>query len=721
MTPVFGSQSADARAAGAGDRVCRVLVTDLDGTLLGGSAAARGRLRAVLAAHPEITVVFATGRGLSSVQDILRRDPLVPGPRWIIGDVGASVVDTTDMSHLDVLEERLRAGWPGTSPVRAALDRFPQLVFQSGVQQEGRCSYYLRPEHLAREITDVVAQLGCRWTYSAGRYFDVLPSGASKGNALELLARKLRWPMTSVLVAGDSLNDLSLFLLGAHGVIVGNAEPALRARVPELPAVRRPESVGAEAIVETVCDLGWMERPRPVVIGYHRPPVRWAGGSWGQPSSPNGILPTLRSVLDPAVPGSGAALDAVWATALAGDTNPDPAGHETGLPLAFLPIAAGQWAGYFHRACKETLWPVLMSQPDRMRFDPSAWADYETVNTAFADHISAHAGQGATVWLHDYNLWLVPARLHAMRPDLRVGLFHHTPFPIPSIFARLPVARQIRTSLACLDWAGFHTDAFADNFHDALAGAPRIPATGVHPLGIDRAAVETLARNRTALLSGPEPRSGIEDGSSEMLVLCVERLDYAKAPVQKIHALRRLFDQHPQLRGRLRLRLICPPPEPGLRAYDTTRTQLETAITELNTAHATPGWQPVQYIPRSLPFTDLIDHYIAADVFWVTSLADGMNLTAKEYIATQHATGRHGTLVLSRYAGAATQLAPAAVLTDPHSPHDLTCDLHQALTMPAAERHARMTHLARLLGDHSPTQWAQQILTSIRIAGGAPS
>jgi trehalose-6-phosphate synthase len=290
---------------------------------------------------------------------------------------------------------------------------------------------------------------------------------------------------------------------------------------------------------------------------------------------------------------------------------------------------------------------------------------------------------------------------------LRVGLFHHTPFPPPVVFARIPAADQIRTSLACLDWAGFHTDTFARHFQHLFTDSPRSPRTGVHPLGIDRQAVETLARARAPLQ---------HDEKRHMLVLSVERLDYTKAPVQKIHALAALLEARPDLRGRLRFRLICAPPEPGLRAYDTTRTDLEQAINTLNHVWRTGGWEPIDYIPRALSFTEVVDHYLTADVFWVTSLADGMNLTAKEFIAAQAGTGRHGVLILSHHTGAASQLGSAALLTDPHSLHNLTETLHRALTMTPQQRQAHTAQLARLLDDDNPSTWARRILTAIRNA-----
>ncbi|GAB2727005.1 HAD-IIB family hydrolase [Kitasatospora kifunensis] len=679
----------------------KILVTDLDGTLLGGDRADRRRLRAALDRHPEVAVVFATGRGLSSVREVLR-DPLVPRPRWIIADVGASVIDGADLAPVEALQRRLRSGWPGARRVRAALRRLPGLAYQHGVVQSGRCSFHLRPEHLTHEITDAVQALGCGWLYSADRYFDVLPPGASKGNALAALAAEQHWPMDSVLVAGDSRNDLSLFGLGAHGVIVGNAEPALREAVPEDDTVHRPDRPGAAGILTVLQNLGWVERDYPLVIGYHRPPVHWSPDGWRPPASPNGILPTLSALL-------GANPQALWATAAVLEPDVPPAQlerHDTGLPLSFVPLSPAQWAGYFHRACKETLWPVLMSQPGRLRFDPDAWGHYREVNARFAEHISARAAPGATVWLHDYNLWLVPGLLRPARPDLRVGLFHHTPFPPPDLFAALPTAAEIRASLACLDWAGFHTETFAEHFRQALAGAPGMPRVGVHPLGIDRDAIAALARAR-------RPRADPPNGP---LVLSVERLDYAKAPVQKVEAIAALLARRPQLRGRLRFRLVCPPPEAGITSHEATRQLLERRIAEVNHAWARDGWQPIEYLPRGLPFTEVIDHYLAADVFWVTSLQDGMNLTAKEYIAAQHAAGRSGVLVLSRHAGAAAALGSAALLTDPHSPADLADTLHRALTLTPEERRARLERLADLLGHHHPAHWAADITTAIREA-----
>ncbi|MFB7470049.1 HAD-IIB family hydrolase [Kitasatospora sp. NPDC056184] len=235
----------------------RILVTDLDGTLLGGSPDQRRRLRDALVRRPEVVPVFATGRGLASVREVLA-DPLVPRPRWIIADVGATVVDGADFTPVDSLQEQLRTGWPGTERVRAALRRFPALVYQRDVVQDGRCSYHLAPHHLTEELTAAVEALGCAWVYSGERYFDVLPPDASKGNAVRALAGKLGWRPDEILVAGDSLNDLSLYGLGAHAVVVGGAEPALLTALAADPGVHRPDEPGAAGIQAALEALGWL-------------------------------------------------------------------------------------------------------------------------------------------------------------------------------------------------------------------------------------------------------------------------------------------------------------------------------------------------------------------------------------------------------------------------------------------------------------------------------
>lgn len=237
-----------------------------------------------------VSAAKATGRGLPAVREALR-DPLLPRPRWIIADRGhcprrcRPVPGRAAPNRAPRRLARYQAG--------ARRDRHvPALTYQDDVAQDGRCSFYLHPDQLTAEITDAVSTLGCRWIYSAGRYFDVLPYGASKGSALVALAQQQGWSVDSMLVAGDSLNDLPLFTLGAHGVIVGNAEPALAAAVPAEDAVHRPTLPGAAGVLEALRNLGWIKSRYRLVIGYHCPPVSWTPErGWQNPRVPTASCP----------------------------------------------------------------------------------------------------------------------------------------------------------------------------------------------------------------------------------------------------------------------------------------------------------------------------------------------------------------------------------------------------------------------------------------------
>lgn len=244
-------------------------------------------------------------------------------------------------------------------------------------------------------------------------------------------------------------------------------------------------------------------------------------------------------------------------------------------------------------------------QPKRMHFDSAAWARYRTVNERFAHHIAKTAVPGATVWLHDYNVWLVPGLLRAARRDLKIRSVSSHAISATRNLRHFATAPEIRTSLRCLDWAGIHTSTFADRFSHAVGDPPRPPRVGVHPLGIDRKSIEALARTRAA---HRQPATG-------PLVVSIERLDYIKAPLEKIEAIATLPSRCPELRGHLRFRLVCAPPEPGITAYETTRQALERRITQINQTWSVGHWQPIEYLPHTLSFAKVIDSYLAADVF----------------------------------------------------------------------------------------------------------
>jgi hydroxymethylpyrimidine pyrophosphatase-like HAD family hydrolase len=337
-----------------------VLATDLDGTFLAGSPAARALLAEVLARRDAL-LIFVTGRGLESVRPLLA-DPSVPRPRYVIADVGATVWDVDAQRPVQPLQAQLEAPWPGDQAVVEALAPFGGLRRQE-VPQEHRCSFLADVRQVSPELRDVVEALGCELLFSAGRYLDVLPAGVSKGRSLQALLRHLGVAEERVMVAGDTLNDLSLFRTGLKGVVVGAAEPALVEAARGLERTLVAEAPGAEGIVQGLLHhglLGELEVPaapqeRPgegaqLVMVYHRLPfeeVRRGGKlQRRRPKSPNGIIPSLLQLFSDGRAGAWIAWS-LQASRDPDDFDPvvavDPEGYPNlSAAQAGLPVVAGQ-------------------------------------------------------------------------------------------------------------------------------------------------------------------------------------------------------------------------------------------------------------------------------------------------------------------------------------------------------------------------------------------
>ncbi|MCZ7665258.1 MAG: HAD family hydrolase [Thermoleophilia bacterium] len=229
-----------------------ILATDLDGTLLGGSEDDRRRLTDTMEAEPSFQVIFLTGRNLETVRPYLD-DPLVPTPAYIVSDVGATVVSGKDLKPIQPLQNELDRAWPGCTAVERVLRPFPFLERQD-VPQERRCSYHIADERsITRELLLAVESIGCSALFSAGRYLDVLAEGVSKGTTLLKLIDLEKLDPASILVAGDSLNDLSMFETGLKGVVVGNGEAGLKQAVSEMSSVFVARRTGAGGLLQALC------------------------------------------------------------------------------------------------------------------------------------------------------------------------------------------------------------------------------------------------------------------------------------------------------------------------------------------------------------------------------------------------------------------------------------------------------------------------------------
>lgn len=741
-----------------------LLATDLDGTFLAGDPEDRLSLYQTIAAHPEIKLAYVTGRSLEAVLPLLA-DPTLPQPDYIIADVGATLVHGDSLQPIQPLQSVVDARWPGESQVASVIEPFG--LERQDVPQARRCSYFCTPEQAAnpalREIAD---ELGCDLLYSAELYLDFLPKGVNKGSSLQALADWLELSHDQVLAAGDTLNDLSMLSASFHGVCVGQSETALLEATANHSRTLHASRPGCGGILEAFAHFGFLgehgiaaerrQAAQPgkaeLVMVYHRLPYEEYRNAAGKlqrrrPTSPNGIIPTLLSFFGDGRPGSWVA----WAVHEDGDEPFDS--HTTvdaerypKLTAARVKLSKEEVDIFYKRFSKEAFWPTLHTFWERATFNEDDWQVFLKVNRAFAERTALEAAEGAIVWLHDYNLWMVPAYLRELRPDLRIAFFHHTYFPSADVFNVLPWRRQIVGSLLQCDYIGFHIPRQVENFVDVARGvfplktlerqncAPRFITygcavglermtteldtgtrqvkLGAHPVGLD------IDRVRGAL-EAPKIKELMGQLREEMkgvkLILSVERLDYTKGILEKLNAYERLLADNPELIGKVTLVTVCVPAAREMRVYDELQTQIEQAVGRINGRFARIGWTPLQFFFRSLPFEEVSAWYAMADVMWITPLRDGLNLVAKEFVAAQGLLGGRGVLVLSEFAGAAAELK-GALLTNPHDPADLAQTCYLALNLPKSEAQARLRELFDIVCFNDIRRWGEDVL-----AGVAPS
>lgn len=746
-----------------------LIATDLDGTFLAGDTDARQQLYQLISNDTDITLVFVTGRGLEAVLPILS-DAAIPVPHYVIADVGATVVDGRTRQAVQPLQADIDTLWPGERAVSEALQGIPGLQRQE-VPQQRRCSYFCDSDAVTDELRRIADQQNCDLLYSADRYLDFLPRGVNKGSTLRRLVHELGIDMNQVLVAGDTLNDLSMFEQGFRGVCVGESEPALLAATVGRTRVLHSHRVGCAGILEALDFFRFVDRTVLLppgsdtaarcgkaerVIVYHRLPYEEAidddGTLHRRPhSSPNGIIPTLLGLFADGRKGSWIA----WSCAHAGEARFET--HTTvdrerypGLRCARVELSSQDVDIFYKRFSKEAFWPTLHTFWERAQFREDDWQVFLKVNRLFAERSAAESAHGATVWLHDYNLWMVPAALRELRPDLKIAFFHHTYFPSADVFNVMPWRRDIVGSLLQCDYIGFHIPRQAENFVDVARGvaplrvletkncAPRFLTygcavgldemttaievhgrrigIGAHPVGLDVGRIgRILADARTARLMDRLRR----EMTGQRVILSVERLDYTKGTLEKLLAFEQLLEQNDELRQKVTLIAVCVPAASEMTIYDTLQTQIEQAVGRINGRFSRVGWTPVQFFFRPIPFAELVAYYAIADVMWITPLRDGLNLVSKEYVATQGLMQGGGVLVLSEFAGAAAELH-GAVLTNPHDRNDLRDKCLYALNIHRAEAESRLRELFAIVQHNDIVRWGAEFLAAVESVSEPP-
>jgi trehalose 6-phosphate synthase/phosphatase len=381
-------------------------------------------------------------------------------------------------------------------------------------------------------------------------------------------------------------------------------------------------------------------------------------------------------------------------------------------------LSAEQERLFYRGACNEVFWPLFHYFIGRVEFTPEAWAAYVEVNELFADAVLAACGEDpATVWVHDFQLMLLPQILRLRRPQLAIGFFLHIPFPSSEVYRVLPVREKVLEGLLGADQVAFHTSDYALHFRRAclrVLGLPsareeiefegRRVAIEVHPIGPDIA-------HFAKVLDEPATQTHLDElarhYAGKQLVLGVERLDYSKGVPLKLDTFERYLAQDPARAERVTLLQVIVPSRLNHPEYQQLKTKIEQRVAEINGRFARPGVVPVEYVHRNLPPHELAALYRFADAAMVTPMRDGMNLVAQEFVFCQR--DRKGMLLLSEFAGAAHVLS-SAILVNPWNVERTAAALHEALHMDGAERSARMAAMAARVAAQGCEVWAQRCL-----------
>jgi trehalose 6-phosphate synthase/phosphatase len=374
-------------------------------------------------------------------------------------------------------------------------------------------------------------------------------------------------------------------------------------------------------------------------------------------------------------------------------------------------------ARFYDGFCNGTLWPLLHYFPALVRLEERDWAAYVRVNERFRDAVLEALEPGDTVWVHDYQLMLLPGLLRAARPDVPIAYFLHVPFPAFEVFRILPDAwsRALIHGVLGADVVGLHTLDYVRHFlrsAERLAGVEtsagevrhgsRVTSVDAFPIGIDFAKFATAAEQPDVTAALEALRGPLGE---RRVVLSVDRLDYTKGICGRLAAFELFLERSPAWRGRVTLVVIAVPSRERVESYQLMRTQIEQAVGRINGRFGSVAWAPVVYQFRALDFADLAALYLRADVALVTPLRDGMNLVAKEYLATR--ADESGVLVLSDTAGAARELGEA-ILVNPYHPEGLSEAIGRALELPVSEQRASNRIMRARLRRYDVARWGNE-------------
>lgn len=378
--------------------------------------------------------------------------------------------------------------------------------------------------------------------------------------------------------------------------------------------------------------------------------------------------------------------------------------------------------GFYDGFSNQVLWPLFHHMPDRIPQDARDWEIYRHVNQRFADEVARQYRPGDLIWVHDYQLMLVPGMLRKLIPDAQIGFFLHIPFPAYEIYRALPWREELVRGMLGADLVGFHIAAYQRHFcsaallmlgidsgdGDRLEVDGRSVKLGAFPIGIDVAAFEHLGQDEAVLHEAAAIRASTPGCS---LLVGVDRLDYTKGIPRRLLALERLLEREPARRGRIQLLQIAVPSRDNTPEYQKFRRDVNELVGRINSTYGTLHTVPIRFLYRSVTQQQLVGLYRAADVMVVSPLRDGMNLVAKEFVAAR--TDEDGVLLLSEFAGAAADLRAAEII-NPFDIDGFATGMSKALDLGREDRRTRMRLLRQAVMRSDVSKWSKSFIDLLK-------
>lgn len=462
----------------------------------------------------------------------------------------------------------------------------------------------------------------------------------------------------------------------------------------------------------------YMNQNKRIIIVSNRLPVKltWKDGAITYQTSEGGLATGLSSIYK-----QNQNLWIGWPGSAVGEG--DQSKIKTDLALQNLaPIFLTQQEinDFYEGFSNETLWPLFHYFPTYASYHPEQWEVYRSVNKKFAEAILKIATKDDIIWVHDYQLMLVPQMVRRELPDVSIGFFNHIPFPSYEIFRLLPWRKELLCGVFGADVIGFQTYDDVRHFISAanrianISGSvnelnvkDRVVSVDAFPISIDYKKYRQLAEQSMTRRNEKKLRKLTNNNK---LIISIDRLDYSKGIIHRLEAFSLMLERYPELRGKVVYIQLVVPSRDNVTKYKEIKEEMNRMVSEINGRFGMLGWQPIQHFYRSFSPTLLSALYRAADVALVTPMRDGMNLVSKEYVASK--TDQKGVLVLSEMAGAARELSEAMII----NPNDIWnfCEtIYQALNMPEDEQKRRMTSMQQTVSRFDINNWVTNFIDKL--------